>query len=151
MTSVARNDADETSGTVARPATLQQRRSVRPGRTTNVGSDRSGRVFGYCRVSTDRQVDGTSIDEQKRRIRGAAAMLGTAEPTIFSDEGVSGSIPLGNRPQGELLLVGLQPGDTVIASKLDRVFRDATDALIQARAFGEAGVDLILLDLGADS
>ena len=112
---------------------------------------RSCQVYGYARVSTDRQIEGTSIDEQKRRIRGAAAMLGVGDPTIFSDQGVSGSIALGGRPQGQQLLAGLQPGDTVIAAKLDRMFRDATDALVQVRALGEIGVDLILLDLGSDS
>jgi DNA invertase Pin-like site-specific DNA recombinase len=107
-------------------------------------------VYGYCRVSTDRQLDGTSIEEQKRRIRGAAKMLGADDPTIYSDKGVSGSVPLGQRPQGQLLLAQLQSGDTVIAAKLDRMFRDSTDALVQARALGEAGVNLILLDLGSD-
>ena len=59
---------------------------------------RPGQVYGYCRVSTDRQIDGTSIDEQKRRIHGAAAMLGVGDPMIYSDEGVSGSIALARPP-----------------------------------------------------
>ena len=116
----------------------------------NIGPARSGQVYGYCRVSTDRQLDGTSIEEQKRRIRRAAAMLGVDDPAIFSDEATSGSIPLGQRPQGQHMLAHLQSGDTVIAAKLDRMFRDATDALVQARTLGEARVNLILLDLGSD-
>ena len=112
---------------------------------------RSGQVYGYSRVSTDRQIDGTSLDEQERRIRGAAAMLGGGEPIIYSDAGVSGSIALNKRPQGQQLLAALQPGDTVIAAKLDRVFRDTSDALAQARALGEMGVNLVLLDLGTNS
>jgi DNA invertase Pin-like site-specific DNA recombinase len=108
-------------------------------------------VYGYCRVSTDRQTEGTSLEEQRRRIRGAAAMLGSGDPSIFSDEGISGSIALGSRPQGQQLLAVLHRGDTVIAAKLDRMFRDATDALVQVRALGEAGVNLVLLDLGSDS
>ena len=78
-------------------------------------------------------------------------MLGSGEPIIYSDEGVSGSIALNKRPQGQQLLAALQPGDTVIAPKLDRMFRDTTDALMQARALGEMGVNLVLLDLGTDS
>jgi DNA invertase Pin-like site-specific DNA recombinase len=78
-------------------------------------------------------------------------MLGNDDPMIFSDEAVSGSIALGRRPQGQQLLAGLQPGDTVIAAKLDRMFRDTTDALLQVRTFSEAGINLILLDLGNDS
>jgi putative DNA-invertase from lambdoid prophage Rac len=110
-----------------------------------------GRVFGYCRVSTDRQTEGTSLEEQRRRICGAAAMLGSADPAIFSDEGVSGSIPLGSRPQGQQLLAGLRPGDTVIAAKLDRMFRDATDALSVVRSFEQGRINLVLLDLGSGS
>lgn len=109
------------------------------------------RVFGYCRVSTDRQIESTSLDEQKRQIRGAAAMIGTDDPIIFSDEGVSGSIPLSARPQGQQLIAGLRAGDTVIAAKLDRMFRDITDAVIQLRTLTDAGVGLVLLDLGTAS
>jgi putative DNA-invertase from lambdoid prophage Rac len=137
----------ETRNEAAVPA-----RSVKRTAHGDTGSPpRSCQAYGYARVSTDRQIDGTSIDEQKRRIHGAAAMLGIGDPTIYSDQGVSGSIALGSRPQGQRLLAALQPGDTVFASKLDRMFRDATDALVQARALGEIGVNLILLDLGTDS
>ena len=132
-------------------AVLASRSGKRPSRgDPEAVPARSGQVYGYCRVSTDRQIDGTSLDEQKRRIHGASAMLGGGEPIIYSDEGVSGSIALDKRPQGQQLLAALKPGDTVVAPKLDRMFRDTTDALMQAQALGEIGVNLVLLDLGTD-
>jgi DNA invertase Pin-like site-specific DNA recombinase len=48
------------------------------------------------------------------------------------------------------LLDLLQPGDVVVASRLDRVFRDAQDALTVSRELREAGVDLILTDIGTE-
>jgi Resolvase, N terminal domain len=44
-----------------------------------------------------------------------------------SERGVSGSKPLGDRPEGAALLAVLQPGDVVITPKLDRMFRPALD------------------------
>jgi len=36
---------------------------------------------------------------------------------------------LADRPEGQRLLTALQPGDVVVAAKLDRAFRSAADAL----------------------
>jgi DNA invertase Pin-like site-specific DNA recombinase len=44
----------------------------------------------------------------------------------------------------------IQAGDVIIASKLDRLFRSASDALLQAEQFKAQGVDLIVADMGAD-
>jgi hypothetical protein len=43
---------------------------------------------------------------------------------VFPDPSI---LPIG--PQGTALLAVLQPGEVVITSKLDRVFRSALDAL----------------------
>ena len=51
-------------------------------------------VYGYVRVSTAEQTDGTSLEDQARRIQGVAFTRGEAIARIFSDAGVSGSIPL---------------------------------------------------------
>ena len=44
----------------------------------------------------------------------------------------------------------MKPGDIVCASKLDRMFRSAIDALACAEQMKAAGVDLVLVDIGAD-
>ena len=81
-------------------------------------------VYAYSRVSTERQVEeGVSLDEQHRRIDGQALMEGWTIAERFVECGVSGSVPLGERVEGAKLLALLQPGDIVIAAKLDNPVR----------------------------
>ena len=47
-----------------------------------------------------------------------------ADPHVM-EAGVSGSVPLSERPQGRALLTALQAGDAVITAKLHRMFRSA--------------------------
>ena len=108
-------------------------------------------IYGYSRVSTERQADeGVSLDEQIRRIEGRALEQGWQIAEVFVERGVSGSVPLGDRPEGARLLAVLQPGDIVIAAKLDRMFRSALDALNVIRDFQRQRISLWLLDLGGD-
>jgi putative DNA-invertase from lambdoid prophage Rac len=108
-------------------------------------------VYGYARVSTERQADeGVSLGEQIRRIEGRALEQGWQFVEIFVEHGVSGSVPLGDRPEGARLLAVLQPGDIVIAAKLDRMFRSALDALNVIRDFQRKRISLWMLDLGGD-
>jgi len=67
------------------------------------------------------------------------------------DLDVSGSIPLGERPNGGRMLECLAAGDVIVASKLDRMFRTALDALQMAEEFKRRKVDLILYDMGPES
>ena len=109
-------------------------------------------VYGIIRVSTTEQAaEGrTSLDDQRTRITGAAMTNGWGVDRIYSDEGVSGSTPLAERPEGGKLVRALQPGDVVIAAKMDRLFRSAQDALNTVDKFKRAGVKLILVDMGTD-
>jgi DNA invertase Pin-like site-specific DNA recombinase len=109
-------------------------------------------LLGYVRCSTDKQVEGTSPEEQTRKINALAAMRGVDkfDVTLYEDLGVSGSIPLGLRPAGERLLAEARKGDTVVAVKLDRLFRSAVDALDTVRRLRAQGIDVILIDLGMD-
>jgi putative DNA-invertase from lambdoid prophage Rac len=108
-------------------------------------------VYGYVRVSTTRQADqGESLDVQQRTIAGYAMMHGLQVDRTFIEGGVSGSVPLNERPQGKALLAGLKPGDTVITAKLDRMFRSALDALGVLADLKTKGVSLHMIDLGGD-
>ena len=69
-------------------------------------------VYGYCRVSSAEQADGTSLASQDATVRA----LGATE--VFCDEGVSGSLPLADRPAGVALLAALKPGDVIVAASL---------------------------------
>ena len=112
----------------------------------------SGRCYGYARVSTIHQADeGQSLDVQQRVIAGYAQMHGLAIVKVFVERGVSGSRPLGDRPQGAALLAALKPGDIVITPKLDRMFRSALDALDVLGKLQKASVSLHMIDLGGDT
>lgn len=109
------------------------------------------RVFGYVRVSTDRQAtEGESLDVQMRQIEGYAQMQGWQIAETFREEGVSGSIPLGEREEGERMLSLLTRGDVLVVAKLDRLFRSALDALRVVELMRERGVALHMIDLGGD-
>lgn len=108
-------------------------------------------VYGYIRVSTDRQAeDGESLGTQERQIRGYALQHGWELAEILVERGVSGSTPLAERPEGRRLLGQLQPGDTVITPKLDRMFRSALNALDVLQDLQARQVSLCMIDLGGD-
>jgi putative DNA-invertase from lambdoid prophage Rac len=109
-------------------------------------------VFGYVRVSTDEQAkEGVSLDAQQQQITAWATIKGwPGVAEFFIEAGVSGSVPLAERPEGKRLLEKLHPGDVVITAKLDRMFRSATDALGTLEAIQELGVSLHMIDLGGD-
>ena len=108
-------------------------------------------IYGYCRVSTTRQVnEGESLAVQQRQIEGYAHMHGMALSEVVVEEGVSGSMPVHERPRGGELFARLKAGDVVIAAKLDRLFRSALDALKVVEDLKKRGVKLHLLDLGGD-
>ena len=108
-------------------------------------------VYGYSRVSTMRQADeGLSLDVQRRQIAGYAQMIGVEVAEVIVEEGVSGSIPIMQRPAGGALFARLKDGDMIIASKLDRLFRSALDALNTVEQLKKIGVKLHLIDMGGD-
>jgi DNA invertase Pin-like site-specific DNA recombinase len=109
------------------------------------------RVFGYARVSTQGQTDsGISLDEQQRNIEGRCLERGWTLEKMYVDAGISGSTPLGKRPEGAKLLATLRPRDIVIAARMDRCFRSALDALQTIQSFRQRKISLWLLDLGGD-
>jgi len=69
---------------------------------------------------------------------------------VLVEGGVSGSIPVEERPVGGALFAKLERGDIVISAKLDRLFRSALDALKVVESLKGGGVKLHLLDLGGD-
>ena len=111
-------------------------------------------LFLYQRVSTLEQAgEGkTSLEEQERIGRGYAMAKGfnQFDVSCYCDAGVSASIPLRKRPAGSRMLEDIKSGDTVFASKLDRMFRSANDALTMSEIFLEKNIKLVLFDLGSD-
>ncbi|WOS62164.1 recombinase family protein [Sinorhizobium fredii] len=109
------------------------------------------KVFGYVRVSTSEQAaNGDSLETQKAKITGYCMMNGWELSEIFVEAGVSGSVPLADRPQGRRLLAVVGKGDMVITPKLDRMFRSASDALGTLEELKAQGTGLVMIDLGGD-
>ena len=108
-------------------------------------------ILGYIRCSTADQANEnrSSLQVQQDIIEGFARTRGIDNygVQIFTDAGVSGAVKLAFRPAGAELLAAMAPGDTVIASKLDRMFRSAGDAIAMFEVFKEKGVNLVLFDI----
>jgi putative DNA-invertase from lambdoid prophage Rac len=109
------------------------------------------KVFGYCRVSTAEQAsNGESLDTQKQQITGYAMIKGWTVSGFFVETGVSGSVPLADRPEGKRLIAAVAKGDAIVSPKLDRMFRSASDALATLEELKGEGIALHLIDLGGD-
>lgn len=111
-------------------------------------------ILAYCRVSSQEQAaEGTtSLAEQERKCK-AIADLNNAGPydfLVYQDIGISGGTPLAERPEGKRLLADIKKGDTLVAAKMDRLFRSASDALNTADLFRKQGIHLVLTDMGTD-
>lgn len=112
------------------------------------------RAVCYIRVSTEEQArGGVSLAAQEEKLLAYCQMTGLEPVAVIREEGVSGAKAMADRPGGgELLcLVGKKQVRHVVALKLDRLFRDAADALNQTRAWDKAGVALHLVDMGGQT
>jgi DNA invertase Pin-like site-specific DNA recombinase len=108
-------------------------------------------TYGYTRVSTTAQAnEGESLDVQQRTLAGYAMMHGMSIDHMHVERGISGSVPLQDRPEGAAMLAALLPGDVIISPKLDRMFRSALDALTVLESLKQRGVSLHMIDLGGD-
>lgn len=118
------------------------------------GSNGTGATMGavlYIRVSTDEQAKhGVSLDAQEARLRAYCTMRDLEVVGVIRDEGVSAFKHLDKRPGGADLLRVIASGEAqhVVAFKLDRLFRNAADALATTEAWSRAGVALHLVDMG---
>lgn len=111
-------------------------------------------ALAYIRVSTQEQaVEGLSVDAQRAKIEAHATAQDMEIVGTYVDRGVSASKPIAIRSAGSEMLEALDVGaaDSVVAIKLDRLFRDSIDALTVTREWDEAGISLHLLDMGGAS
>lgn len=111
-------------------------------------------LLGYTRVSTAEQAadDRSSLENQEKIIRGFAMAKGFSQfdTSVYSDPGVSASIPLRQRPAGKRLLEDAKSGDTIISSTMDRMFRSAGDATNMIEIFREKDINLVLFNMGSE-
>lgn len=95
----------------------------------------------YCRVSTDEQVHGFSIDSQKERLEAYCKSQGWEDYLFFIDDGYSGTNM--ERPALKRMIRYIEAGriSTVLVYKLDRLGRKQKDVLFLLEdIFDTAGV-----------
>lgn len=111
------------------------------------------RAVGYVRVSTQEQVDGTSLTSQEEQIRAYATLKGLDLVDVLIDGGISGGKPLGDRPEGRKLADMVDAGEVqaVIITKLDRGFRSTVDCLQTVQAWEKGGIALHICDMGGSA
>lgn len=83
-------------------------------------------AFLYCRVSSDEQMDRGTIKNQIEFGEQYAKLNRATILGIFTDDGVSGVLPLEDRPGGAQLLTAIRqhPGAKVLVYAVDRLGRD---------------------------
>lgn len=99
------------------------------------------RVFAYARVSTVEQL----TENQREQIAQAGYSI---DARRFVEEKVSGSVAAAQRPGFRKLLERMEPGDTLVVTKLDRIGRDSIDVQQTVKRFEDEGMRLIVLQLG---
>ncbi len=101
-------------------------------------------VFGYVRVSTDKQADqGVSLEAQTEKIRAMAVVHGVDLLEVIVDAGESAK-SLSRPGMGRLLsLVDSGKAQTVIVAKLDRLTRSVKDLAELLERFNRRGVSLV--------
>ena len=119
-------------------------------------AENAQRTIAYIRVSSKRQVDdGVSLDAQKRRILEYVKFKGLslADDDIIIEEGVSGGIPIWERPRGRLLKQKLCTGKyaNLVSMKIDRMFRMTTDMLNTIDELSDAGIAIHIVDLNGEA
>ena len=103
-----------------------------------------GRTFAYCRVSTVEQ----STDNQVAAIE--TGIGHTVEPHRVISETISGSVRAMERPAFKAMVEHkLEPGDSLVVLKLDRLGRDNIDVQQTIARLYESGIKVVSLDLPA--
>lgn len=97
-------------------------------------------IYGYKRVSTKKQAkDGNSLEAQEK------ALIEHGATKIYSDAFTGTKT---DRPQLNKLLSIVQPGDTIIVTKLDRLGRSLSKTTELITELIDKGVTVNILNLG---
>lgn len=97
-------------------------------------------IYGYARVSTiGQKKDGNSLEEQEKVLRENGAMK------LYVDAFTGTKI---ERPEFQKLLKEVKAGDIIIATKLDRVSRSASQGIALVDELISKGVTMHILNMG---
>jgi DNA invertase Pin-like site-specific DNA recombinase len=108
------------------------------------------KAVAYVRVSTGKQ--DLSLDAQEERIRLYCQTYGLELVEVIRERAVTGKLKLNKRPEGQRIAQLTTAGVChIVALKLDRLFRNAADALNRVEEWEQAGISLHLVDMGGQS
>ena len=97
-------------------------------------------IYGYARVSTAGQsINGNSLEDQTRALEAYGCQEIVTE--AFSGKTME-------RPQFSAIFRRLQPGDTLVVTKLDRFARTAIEGVSTVRELFDRGVRVHILNMG---
>lgn len=111
------------------------------------------RPAGYTRVSSESQVEGFSLDAQRRAITNYCSLHGWDEPAFYEDAGVSAwSDEVAARPAFARLLADVAAGsvDVVVVHRLDRFARSIIVTLRELQTLQRHGVDFVSISENMD-
>ena len=97
-------------------------------------------IVGYARVSTKIQErDGNSLEAQEQQLKAAGAKI------VFTDSCSGATL---DRPQLKELRNALDPGDTLMITKLDRLARSASSGIAFIDELLSHGINVHVLNMG---
>lgn len=96
-------------------------------------------IYGYARVSSRKQLHGNSLEDQTTTLTANGA-------TTITTEQYTGKTT--SRPKLQKLLDSLQPGDTLMVTKLDRLARNISEGIDLIRALFKKDVKVHVLNIG---
>lgn len=101
--------------------------------------EKSTNIYGYARVSTEEQTHALQVD--------ALTAAGCSEIVTETGSGYTA----GARPKRDTLINNLQPGDTLVIWRLDRLGRSMSEVLSIVDELNNRGVKLRSLTDGVDA
>ena len=112
--------------------------------STKGADEPPARVALYARVSTDDQTERETIQDQVNVANTLCAATNLRIVESYLDDGVSGVVPLEQRPEGRRLLVDAQAGKfaQVVVSRLDRLGRKGIVILSACEALKERDIPI---------
>ena len=116
--------------------------------------NRKRKCYTYLRVSTEKQVDGYSIDAQRKNVQKLADLKDFEIVREYVDAGYSGA-DIQNRPAFTQMMKDIENEkdgiEYVLSFKLSRLGRNAIDTLESLRKMQSHGVNVLTDDGAVDS
>jgi DNA invertase Pin-like site-specific DNA recombinase len=109
------------------------------------------KCYGYCRVSTDGQVEGVSLDAQRGRIQAYLTMRGFELTDVFVDEGISGK-SVDNRPGLESAMAHVcENSGLLVVYSISRLGRNTRDIIEIVDRINGCGGDFVSVSESFDT